>query len=121
MFVIVNYWWMKWIASVVFRLMGSNKIYSAQCFGIFIILREARFKHNYKLLNHERIHFRQQLELLFVGHWVLYLLFYLYHLIRLRSHVDAYECIPFEREAYGHESDLTYLTHRRPYSWVRYI
>lgn len=112
---------MKWVASVIFRLMGSNKIYSAQCFGIFIILREERFKHNYKLLNHEKIHYRQQRELFFVGHWILYLSFYLYHLIRLRSHIEAYERNPFEREAYSHESDMTYLNDRPAYHWMKYL
>ena len=121
MFIVVSYWWMKWIASIVFRMLGSNKIYAAQSFFIFIILREDRFRYNYKLINHEKIHQRQQVELLYVGHWILYLLFYLYHLIRTRSHVVAYEKIPFEREAYTHQSDLTYLNDRPAYAWWKYV
>lgn len=112
---------MKWVASIVFRILGSNKIYAGQSFFIFIILREERFRYNYKLINHEKIHQRQQRELLFVGHWILYLFFYLYHLAITRSHIKAYERIPFEREAYAHQSNLKYLNDRPAYNWRKYL
>lgn len=70
------------------------------------------------LLNHERIHTRQMLELLVVGFYLWYLVEWL---IRLLMPGNAYLNISFEREAYANESKLNYLEHRKPYSWLRYI
>lgn len=72
-----------------------------------------------KLINHETIHFRQQLELLFVLHWVLYILFYFINLIFIyQNHRKAYRNNPFEVEANKYEDDLK---NRKIYGWVQYI
>ena len=70
---------------------------------------------------HETIHFQQQLELLFIGQWLLYGLFWLVGLVRYRSGSKAYKENPFEREAYDNQSKYSYLKKRKRYSWVRYI
>jgi len=70
---------------------------------------------------HETIHYQQQLELLFIGQWVLYGLFYLVGLVRYRDGKKAYREIPFEREAYSNERKFTYLEKRKRYAWVSYI
>ena len=70
---------------------------------------------------HETIHFQQQLEMLFLGQWILYVLFYLVGLIRYRSGEVAYRENPFEREAYENDDDELYLQGRPRYNWVRYI
>jgi len=121
MIVIVSYWWMKWVASLVYRLRGSRKIYSAQSIFIFIILREAHLKEKPGLINHEKIHWRQQLELLFIGHWFLYLVFYFYNLVRLGNHEKAYRKNPFEREAYCFDWDDNYLAKRPLYNWRHFF
>ncbi len=72
-----------------------------------------------RLLNHERIHHRQQLELLLLPFYVWYILEYAYHRWRGFDHYDAYRAIRFEREAYRHEGDLEYLKKRRFWGFLR--
>ena len=71
--------------------------------------------------NHETIHYRQTIELLFVGFWLLYFIFWVVGLCRYRNGALAYKMIPFEQEAYSKEKDLEYLSHRKRYSWVKYV
>jgi len=71
------------------------------------------------LINHETIHHRQCLETLIVGFYLIYLLEWLVHLIRLKSPSRAYRNIRFEVEAYRFESDLTYLKNRPFWAWIR--
>lgn len=72
-------------------------------------------------VRHETIHFQQQLELLFVGQWLLYGLFWLIGLAKYRDGSKAYYESPFEREAYANDKDESYLPTRPRYAWVRYI
>jgi len=64
------------------------------------------------LINHERIHLRQQLEMLILP-------FYVWYLIAL--HRKGYWNISFEKEAYANENDLTYLKKRRIFAFLRYM
>jgi len=64
-----------------------------------------------ELLNHERIHLMQQLELLVIP-------FYVWYLIELKR--KGYYGVCFEREAYLNDSDMGYLKRRRPYSFLKY-
>jgi hypothetical protein len=68
---------------------------------------------------HERIHWRQQLELLVIPFYIWYGLEYVIKLIKYRG--EAYYNISFEREAYANEGDVTYLSNRRLYSWFKYL
>lgn len=70
---------------------------------------------------HETVHYHQQLELLFVGQWLLYGLFFLVGLVRYRSGKKAYRENPFEREAYDNEKKYTYLDKRPLWNWKNYI
>ena len=72
------------------------------------------------LINHEKIHFRQQLELLIIPFYILYILNYLINLIRYKNHDQAYFQIVFEKEAYACDRNLEYLQHRRLFSWIKY-
>ena len=87
----------------------------------FILLRNRRQKDNAVLVNHERIHLRQQLELLIFPFYLLYLLNYLVLLIKYKNHYQAYFNIVFEKEAYAAEQDLNYLRRRKLFSWLRYL
>ncbi|MDE6277500.1 MAG: hypothetical protein K2M06_05260, partial [Muribaculaceae bacterium] len=71
-----------------------------------------------RVINHERIHTAQQRELLFLPFYILYLLEWLIRLLQYRRWMEAYLNISFEREAYTHGPDLTYLPARRPYAWL---
>lgn len=72
-------------------------------------------------VRHETIHFQQQLELLFVGQWLLYGLFWLIGLVRYRDGSKAYYESPFEREAYSNDKDENYLINRERYAWLQYL
>jgi hypothetical protein len=47
---------------------------------------------------------------------VLYVLEWLWHLIRLRDTRAAYRAISFEREAYAHEGEADYLKIRKKFN-----
>ena len=65
-----------------------------------------------RLLNHERIHLRQQLELGIIPFYIWYFSEYGYYRLRGRTHYAAYRAIRFEREAFEHDQNLTYLKNR---------
>lgn len=71
--------------------------------------------------NHETIHFQQQLELLFIGQWFLYVAVWLTLLVKYRSGLMAYRLSPFECEAYDNEHNLNYCTERKRYAWIKYM
>ena len=87
----------------------------------FIILKEKRLQSDFVLVNHEKIHFRQQLELLIIPFYVLYLLNYLINLMKYKNHDQAYFHIVFEKEAYACDQNLEYLKQRRFFSWAKYL
>ncbi|MEZ0486779.1 hypothetical protein [Fibrella aquatica] len=78
----------------------------------FVLLR--RPNPSARLLNHERIHLRQQLELGIVLFYIWYFSEYGYWRLRGRDHYTAYRSICFEREAFNNDDDLTYLN-KRPF------
>lgn len=80
--------------------------------------RDTRWIDRY-VINHEKIHTAQQRELLFIPFYVLYVVEWAVRLLIYRSHRKAYYNISFEREAYRHGNDLSYLRCRRHYAWVR--
>ena len=87
----------------------------------FLLLKDKKSRLNEQLMNHELIHFRQQIELLIIPFYILYLLNYLINLIRYHKHTEAYRNILFEREAYENDSNLSYLSERRFAAWTIYL
>lgn len=73
------------------------------------------------LLNHERIHLRQQLELGLVVFYVWYLLEYLYRWVQYKNQYLAYRNISFEREAFDNDRNMNYLITRKWFAFRRYI
>ncbi len=78
----------------------------------FVFLKYRKDTDNEVLLNHEKIHIKQQLEMLVVPFFIWYFLEFLYRLIQFRNRNIAYRNISFEREAYENEKDLNYLQSR---------
>lgn len=72
-------------------------------------------------MNHEFIHFRQQIELLILPFYIIYILNYLINLILYHNHQQAYRNILFEREAYENDAKLNYLADRKFASWTTYL
>ncbi|HEX5172012.1 MAG TPA: hypothetical protein VFW11_22695 [Cyclobacteriaceae bacterium] len=95
------------------------RYYTGFSFFIFIWV-SAHAPDREEVINHEKIHFYQQLELLFIFHWMLYVSFYLYFRMRGFNHDNAYRRIPFEKEAYEHERTEKYLLKRKLYYWLKY-
>lgn len=87
----------------------------------FILLKNAGLKKDEEIINHEKIHLRQQFELFVFPFYVFYFLNYLINLLRYKKHDLAYRKIIFEQEAYDHESNLQYLKSGSWYGWIRKI
>ena len=75
----------------------------------FIFVRNASDKYDKVLINHERIHLRQQVETLILLFVIWYFLDFLFKYLRYRNWDKAYRNIIFEREAYNNQSNLDYL------------
>lgn len=78
-----------------------------KCINLFGVLfvREGCIMSNTDY-NHEAIHTAQMKELLYIGFYILYLIEWVWYLVRLRDASAAYYAISFEREAYSHEMSL---------------
>lgn len=73
------------------------------------------------LLNHERIHLRQQLELGILPFYIWYGLEYLIRRFQHRDHYTAYRNISFEREAFANDQNLAYLKNRPFWQFGKYL
>jgi hypothetical protein len=87
----------------------------------FVFVKQSLDKKNPVFVNHERIHLRQQLELLIIPFFVLYFIEFLLRLIQYKNRDLAYRNISFEREAYANEQDLNYLKNRFFCKFLKYI
>ncbi|RBA29408.1 hypothetical protein [Flavobacterium tibetense] len=87
----------------------------------FVFLSDGKDKLNDSLLNHERIHIRQQLELLVIPFFLWYGIEFLVRMIQYKNRREAYYNISFEREAYVKEKDLNYLKKRSFLSFLKYV
>jgi hypothetical protein len=74
-----------------------------------------------RLMSHERIHVAQGRELLYVGFWVLYLVFWLAGLVKTRDPVVAYRLNPFELEARTYTGHPDYLEKRGRWAWRGFL
>jgi hypothetical protein len=72
-------------------------------------------------VNHEKIHLRQQLELLVLPFYVWYVIEFLIRWIITKDKNVAYRNISFEKEAYTNEKDLNYLKSRSFWNFLNYF
>lgn len=87
----------------------------------FIFLQKPEDRYNKILINHEKIHIRQQLELLIIFFYLLYVGEFLFWYFILKDGNKAYRRISFEREAYDNDQDLDYLNNRRWWAFRHYL
>jgi hypothetical protein len=85
----------------------------------FIILKNNFDKQDKVMINHEKIHIRQQLELLIFPFYILYGLNFLINLIKYKNRELAYRNIIFEKEAYANETNLSYLRNRKLWGFMQ--
>ena len=90
-------------------LLKNTKILGIAIFP-FIILKDKRLKNNHTLINHEKIHLRQQLEMGIILFYLWYLAEFLYWYIKL-GNVDAYR----------NENSLNYLKNRKFWEFLKYL
>ena len=87
----------------------------------FVFLKSRGLKQDAQFLNHERIHLRQQIEMLVLPFFIWYALEFLIRYWNYRNWVLAYRSISFEQEAYRNECVRNYLNERKFWNFVRYI
>ena len=98
------------------------KGYLAMCVFPFIFVRKDARDLKTTDINHETIHGKQQIEML----WVLFFVWYgIEWFVRwvaygFDGHL-AYKNISFEQEAYLHEDDLIYLNNRKLFASWQYL
>lgn len=112
MFIIINRQFFKWFT--------ADWVSGIALFP-FIIIKNKQMRGNKILVNHEKIHIRQQIELLILPFFIWYGFEYLYRLAQYKNKIDAYRNISFEREAFSNELNLKYLSKRRIWAFLKYL
>ena len=87
----------------------------------FVFVKYVFDSKNQTLVNHEKIHIKQQLELLVLPFFVWYFVEYAVRLLQYKNADLAYRNISFEREAYANEINLSYLETRKYFSFLKYL
>lgn len=87
----------------------------------FVFLKNTKLKEEVKLINHENIHLKQQLELLILPFFIWYVIEFLLRLCFYKNWHLAYKNISFEREAYANESNSKYIQQRGFWQFLKYI
>jgi hypothetical protein len=87
----------------------------------FVFLSDKKDKSHAVLMNHERIHYKQQIELGILFFFLWYIVEFCINWFKLRDKQQAYHAISFEQEAYENETDLAYLKNRKGYAFVKYL
>lgn len=87
----------------------------------FVFVRSRELAVNAVVLNHERIHIRQQAELLVIPFYIWYAIEYGLRYLKYKDGKTAYRNISFEREAYYNEGNLNYIKNRRFWGFFNYL
>jgi len=72
------------------------------------------------VINHEKIHLRQQAETLLLFFYIIYGISWIVQYIKLRDAHTAYRNIIMEREAYSKQRDADYLKSRPFWAWTKF-
>ncbi len=106
-------------------LIVNKRLFGTRFKGIslwpFVIVENDELKKNKYFVNHEKIHLRQQLEMLVLFFYVWYALEWFIRYIDCRDRMLAYRNISFEREAYRREADLNYLKKRPFWAFWKFL
>lgn len=111
---------MIWVSPLFLRIF-TNNFATAISIWPFIFLKHKNQKNDAVLINHEKIHLQQQAELLIIPFYFWYLLEYLFYRLKGYKKHAAYHSISFEKEAYKHESDLSYLNNRKFFGFIDFM
>jgi len=87
----------------------------------FIFLKDKVLKENSTIINHEKIHLRQQIEMLWIFFFLWYGIEFLVRWIQFKNPLTAYLNISFEKEAYGNEMNFEYIKNRKFWNFTQYL
>ena len=87
----------------------------------FVFISSKHLKQDKQIINHEKIHLKQQLEMLFIFFYIWYLVEFFIRFIIYKSRSKAYFNISFEREAYDFESAPGYIDKRKFWAFLKYL
>jgi len=87
----------------------------------FVMIRSDFDKGNKVLVNHEKIHIKQQIQMLVLPFLIWYMLEFLFRWIQFKDKSKAYRNISFEREAYANEQNLNYIEEMPFWSFLKYL
>ncbi|HPW98704.1 MAG TPA: hypothetical protein PK218_09090 [Flavobacterium sp.] len=105
---------------IVLKYLVPKKIIGLTIFP-FIIVKDKKLKLDKVFINHEKIHLRQQLELLILPFFVWYFLEFFFRFMICLNWSKSYRSISFEKEAYCNEMNFNYLEKRTLYRFLKYI
>ncbi|RXR20476.1 hypothetical protein EQG63_00670 [Flavobacterium amnicola] len=105
---------------IVFKYL-TPKGFRGITFYPFVFLVDKNDKQNPRFVNHERIHIRQQIEMLVLPFFIWYGLEFLVRLVQYKNRRTAYHNISFEREAYQNEKDPDYLKQRSFWRFLKFL
>lgn len=94
----------------------GKKFYAINLFGLIF----AKGKCSEVVINHERIHTRQMLELLIIPFYIWYIFEWIIRYLQWKNSYKAYQNISFEKEAYANQNDLEYLKKRKLWKFLNY-
>lgn len=87
----------------------------------FIFLKKKDLKQDLILINHEKIHLKQQKELLIIFFYLFYVLEWSIKMFTYKNSYLTYQNLSFEREAYQNENNLSYLKNRKTWNFTNYF
>ncbi|MES2617374.1 MAG: hypothetical protein V4613_05820 [Bacteroidota bacterium] len=106
---------MKIVSTTLLSLLtlGNKKVVAMALWPV-IIFKDQASANNLVVLNHEKIHHRQQLELLIIPYYIWYFIEYWVGMFGNKfNHQVAYMAISFEREAFANQGNFHYLGTRK--------
>lgn len=98
-----------------------HKKFAAMAIFPFIFICKKGYRYNKVVMNHEKIHLRQQVEMGVIPFYIWYSIEFLIHWVRTGNADSAYHKICFEKEAYANELDFNYLKKRSFWRFLKYL
>lgn len=105
------------MTSFLSSILGKNIIgITLAPFGIYL---KKDYLSSEAVINHESIHWKQQMEMLVIFFYLWYIIEWFCKYIIHGS--QSYYYISFEREAYKYDDDSEYLKNRKHFGWIKFL
>jgi len=88
-------------------------------YPIAIFVKRKDYSDYYKLVNHEKIHWQQQKEMLCIFFYLWYLIEWIVNIFIYKR--KAYLNLSHEQEAYDNDKNMKYLKYRKRFAWIKYL